>query len=107
MRKQRKQSTEVSFTVTKADRELIHRIAERAWKLGVGTEEHGKVGLIMDVTACHANGCPLALDRLLAANGLNFLHDVAGIYRHMDRTTGQLTDCFVPRFADLKVRSAA
>lgn len=41
----------------------------------------------------------LDLDALLAADSGNFLHDVAGIHRHMDRTTGKMGDCFVPRFS--------
>lgn len=53
----------------------------------------------MDITATHANGCPLKLAELLAADDFNFSHDVAGIYRHLDRTTGKLLDCFLPRFA--------
>ena len=35
---------------------------------------------------------------LLEADQFDFIHDVAGIHRHMDRSTGKLGDCFSPRF---------
>lgn len=54
----------------------------------------------MDIRACHANGTPLRLEELLRADDGNFGHDVFGIRRYIDRTTGQLTDCFLPRFTD-------
>lgn len=53
----------------------------------------------MDLCACHANGNPLRLADLLAADDLNFTHDITGIARHMDRETGQLRDLFSPRFS--------
>lgn len=55
----------------------------------------------MDLTACHTNGCALDLPALLAAGDSDFTHDVAGITRHINRTTGTLRDGFVPRFAAL------
>lgn len=53
----------------------------------------------MDVIAVHMNGRPLRLEALLAADDFNFAHDVFGIRRHLDRDTGELTQCFVPRFS--------
>lgn len=53
----------------------------------------------MDVTACHANGCPLDLEKLLHADAFNFSHDVFGIARYINRNTGKLENCFVPRCA--------
>lgn len=91
---------EVSFTVGKAARQTITRIAERAVEVG---GKHGSpfdlVSVMMDVTATHANGCRLRLDDLAEADEFNFLHDIVGIERHLDRDTGQLRDCFLPRFA--------
>lgn len=56
--------------------------------------------LLMDLGAADGvNGNPpLDWDRLLEADDFNFLHDLEGISRHMDRSTGRLGDCFVPRF---------
>lgn len=36
---------------------------------------------------------------LLPADDFNFAHDVAGIRRRINRTTGKLENYFLPRFA--------
>lgn len=96
----------ISFTVTKAETLTIAKIVDRAE--AVFRRNHrqlDRMSTMMDITACHANGCPLDLDRLLEeADDFNLIHDVAGIARHLDRddaspTAGQLLDCFLPRFA--------
>jgi len=84
----------VSFDVTPEEARLIGRIAERA-----EGGAHKKRDALMDLTACHANGCRLRLAELLEAPELDFWHDVCGITAHLDRTTGELKDCFWPRFA--------
>lgn len=65
-------------------------------------KDHGKrldrTSLYMDLSAAHAT-CPLNLAKLASADDFNLAHDVFGIMRHMNRTTGQLMDCFVPRAA--------
>ena len=58
-----------------------------------------KQSLEMDIEAVHCNGTPLDLQRLLDAPTGTFGHDVFGIQRYINRTTGQLTECFVPRTA--------
>ena len=77
------------------DAELIHRIAERA-KNELGTPF---LDTSMDITATHLNGCSLRLGELLNAPAFNFAHDVWGIRSHLDRQTGKLMDCFLPRYA--------
>jgi hypothetical protein len=86
----------ISFECTKEEFITIGKIVKRARKI---VPDVDAMSLNMDISACHANGCPLKLDELLAADGFNFSHDVFGIRRHIDRKTGQLMDCFVPRFA--------
>lgn len=90
----------ISFKASKTDQKLIMAIANRAVRLA------SKYGITydlmtadMDITACHANGQPIDLERMLAADDFNFCHDAFGIRRHLNRETGQLEDCFVPRFA--------
>lgn len=61
-------------------------------------EPYGKLELQMDITAAH-NKCRLNLAQLLKANEPDFAHDVFGIVRHLDRNTGELLDCFIPRCA--------
>jgi hypothetical protein len=58
-----------------------------------------RLEVTMDLTACHLNGCPLDLEGLLSAKPSDVIHDVAGIIRHINRQTGQLEDCFCPRYS--------
>ena len=51
----------------------------------------------LDVLACHANGCRLALGWLLEAPNVHFAHDVFGIREHIDRESGALRSFFLPR----------
>jgi len=94
---------EVSFTVTEVESLLINKIARRAQKCGW---DRDTTETRMDLSACHANGCPLDFERLLAADDFNLLHDVCGIARHIDHGTGELMDCFRPRFARKQVEAA-
>jgi len=86
----------ISFTVSKNDAVIILKIAKRARK--ISGNKYPLLDAEMDITATHANGCPLKLAELLAADDFNFIHDVFGIRRHLDRETGELMDCFSPRF---------
>lgn len=92
-------TSENSFKTTPAERQVIFAIATRAGHI---IKEHklrlAMSDVAMDIIACHCNGCPLRLDDLLAADDTNFIHDVFGINRHLDRKTGALKDCFYPRF---------
>ena len=91
----------INFDATPEDQELIRKIAERAV---LTSAEFGVIrdalDVRMDITACHLNGNPLRLADLLIADDFNFGHDVCGIERHLDRTTGQLMNCFSPRFSE-------
>ena len=96
----------VSFDITDADRDLIGQIVDRALDLISRGETLTKrdraerrINLMMDLTACHANGNPLRLQDLIDADDFNLFHDVAGIARHIDRDTGRLTNFFSPRFS--------
>lgn len=89
-----------NFHVSREDSALILAIVERyapIYRESVG-EPLDRLSATMDLSACH-NSCPLKLATLLAADEFNFIHDVAGIQRHMDRETGELGDCFLPRYA--------
>ena len=98
----------VSFDISKDDSAAIDRIIERidrerpvqSDKL-TGEE---RLDISMSLAACHANGCPLDFARLLEARRFDFYHDVNGILRHIDRSTGQLQNCFLPRFAQRQGR---
>ena len=91
----------IQWNATKDEFLLINKIADRAVKMAeeVG-RNYPKADALMDIEACHSNGCPLKLAELADAPDFDFAHDVFGIYRHIDRRTGKLGNCFLPRFAD-------
>lgn len=90
----------INFDVTKEEAKLIHAIALRADnEVFNGWTTQSIMDTEMDITAVHANGLPLKLKELLMAKPFDFAHDVGGIRRCLDRNTGQLRDCFLPRFA--------
>jgi hypothetical protein len=96
----------VSFDVSAADSVLIGRIVDRAEGLGLLTGWYDRLTCVMDLTATHANGCPMDFQRLLDADDFNFLHDVTGIANCLDRDTGKLTNFFSPRFHTRQAEAA-
>lgn len=91
----------ISFQVSSRDKSAIVAIASRAMPIfsrALGRDAPKVSDVIMDLTACHANGCPLRLQDLLEADDLNLVHDVVGIHRHIDHETGALGGSFLPRF---------
>lgn len=89
----------LNWTTTKAERELISRVVERGHKLKLTRDNYDPMTLRMDVTAVHLNCMKLDFDKLLAFPDFDFVHDIFGIARHIDRENAQLRDCFVPRCA--------
>lgn len=91
---------DVAFTTTLAENLLIDEVVARAAIAGlVKGRRYSRLDLRMDLTATHSNGCPLDFHKLLQFNDFNFTHDIAGIARHLDRSTGELRGCFLPRCA--------
>jgi hypothetical protein len=90
--------TKINWNTTDEDKALIDQILDRAETMG-HLKKRNRINSEMDISACHLNGTPLRLAEWLHADDFNFLHDLYGIDSHMDRTTGCLTRCFVPRFA--------
>jgi len=94
----------LNFDVSPEDSALIDKIADRAQErdLNLHTrktkDKSPYMHLVMDLTVAH-NACPLDLERFLAAPEYDFAHDVLGIQEHINRETGALEDCFLPRYA--------
>lgn len=90
----------INWNITKEDHELVNKIVDRVQK---GAEKHDfpldRMSTYMDISACHLNDNPLRLTELLEADDFNFFHDTIGISRHIDRETGKLLNCFVPRYS--------
>lgn len=92
---------DISFDVSPADAALINEIVVKYadWKKSALGQPVDRLALMMDLTACHANGNPLRLADLLNADAFNFVHDVGGIQRHICRDTGKLLNHFSPRYS--------
>jgi hypothetical protein len=87
---------DINWNASRDEMLLIIKIAYRAKRL---LPSRDLLGSTMDITACHLNGCPLKLEDLFKSDEENFLHDVCGISRHINRRTGKLLHCFLPRFS--------
>lgn len=89
-----------SFACTLQERRVIRQIAKRA--IGeiqaFSAAGRSELDIEIDLRACHANGCMLRLEHLLAASPLDFAHDVGGIVRCINRSTGRCPT-FSPRYA--------
>jgi hypothetical protein len=95
-------TTTINFNASKEDREKLDQIVSRFqtdYQSRTGVPPADPLSVNMDLTVTHLNGTPLDLDKLLASDNFNFLHDVMGIIRHLNRTTGKLKDHFLPRCA--------
>jgi len=85
---------EVSFKISNEDDDIVTRIMDR-WVLIFGNA--ARLDRTMDIVAAHANGNPLDLQRLLDSNAGDFVHDLEGIFRNLNRANGQLMNKFLPR----------
>lgn len=95
----------VNFDCSETDRQLIAQIADRFMELCTKYKtHHNRKDTIIDLTACHCNGCRLNLVAMFNGDDFNLLHDVCGITSHIDMATGELEGGFLPRYA-LKDRS--
>lgn len=81
---------------TTQEAEIVHKVIQRANSLFSSPVD--ALSLEMDLAATHAY-IPLDLQQLLDADDFNFIHDVLGIMRHINRRTGELEDHFMPRFS--------
>lgn len=87
----------INWSTTKKESILITKIVKRAVKKYPDLES---TDTMMDITATHCNGCRLKLAQLLETDDFNFAHDIFGIVNNIDRNTGKLKNCFLPRFSN-------
>lgn len=83
------------WDVEKNITEKIQKIVEKAQDFRPCLD---RLTMIMDLTACHANGCELDLDAMLEADEAELLHDIFGINSNICHETGELLDDFLPRY---------
>lgn len=79
--------------------DIIVKIIERAetYAKRHAIQMDTRLTSIMDIDNAHQQH-PLDLEGWLAADDANFVHDFFGIRQHINRKTGLLEDCFLPRF---------
>jgi hypothetical protein len=87
-----------NLEITKEDFDLAVDVAQRVLREFTNYPDDQRT-LIMDLNACHSNGCPLDFAGLAKANMLDLSHDIYGIRQHINRDTGKLEGCFMPRYA--------
>jgi len=85
--------------VTREQAEFISAVVERADMLATMYRGYPFQDLRLDLSACEMNGCPMDWQKLLDCGDFDFVHDVWGIHRHIDRNTGVLGGNFLPRCA--------
>jgi hypothetical protein len=89
----------LNWNTSKEDHDIIVAIAERYEQaLKDFGQKPNRLKIIMDIEATHNNGCPLDLRGLLVAGMFDLVHDVGGIQSNINRKTGKLENCFVPRY---------
>ena len=88
------------FTKDPVAVDLIRKITTRAISVyaaqGISLD---RMETEMDLSAVHANGCPLDFDKLAGFDDFNLMHDITGIYINLNRETGELGNLFSPRCA--------
>lgn len=75
---------------------IAKRYDQECAKLGVDPSE--RMDTMMTLHFANQDDS-LDYNRLLSFDSFNFMHDVCGMLRHMNRKTTKLGDCFVPRCA--------
>lgn len=88
---------EINWRVSNVDLSLVRKIVKRATTIEPRLD---RTELHMDLIATHLNGCPLQLAEMSdpkKVRDFDLMHDIYGISAHLNRKTGELERCFVPR----------
>ncbi len=86
--------------INKEELELIVEIANKVTQYGANSDYSMVNTIVMDLTFTHMNSCRLKLHELLNADEFDIKHDVFGIINNLCRDTGELLNCFYPRYAE-------
>jgi hypothetical protein len=88
----------INWETTSEEFALLVQVAKRV-QADLKDHPDSRRTVVMDLNACHSNGCPLDFKGLLNASATDFAHDIYGIRSHVNRETGKLEGFFTPRFA--------
>jgi len=86
------------LTTTKDEYNKIAEIMQRAAEL---LPNYDRLTMVMDLELVH-NRIGLDLDAMLKCDNSDLIHDIQGIGFNINRRTGDLGNCFLPRFAKQK-----
>jgi len=89
-----------NINTSKEDVDLISKIAKRTVK-NIYYALSDPMSIMMDLEVVHSEN-PLRLREMLEASDDDFFHDIRGIRFNLNKETGKLENCFLPRFSKLK-----
>ena len=75
---------------------IIGKIVNRAVTIN---PSYDKTTVMMDLLVIYETGVEMRWEELLNAPVFDFMYDINGINRHLNRNTYKLEDCFWPRYA--------
>jgi uncharacterized protein DUF6874 len=93
--------TKQAPSLSPIERDLIAQIAQAAeiMYLKAGHNPPPRYQIEAELQVAHEHR-PLRLGEMLQArDSFDFAHDVIGIRNHVDLGTGEMRDCFMPRFS--------
>ena len=96
MNQNTRMETVASFICTDKELLLVNQIIKRAREENVINNSE-RQHYIMNLIAANANGCPIDFEKLLNAPPFDFKHDIYGIEKNIDKKTGEIKNCFLPR----------
>jgi hypothetical protein len=85
----------MNLKTTTQEHLLIYEIARKAKEVN---KFYDLQDLMIDIAATHLNGEPLDLEKLAEMEYIDAHHDISGIQDNLNRDTGQLENCFMPRY---------
>tara|TARA_B110000483_G_C18044345_1_gene483868 strand:+ start:668 stop:937 length:270 start_codon:yes stop_codon:yes gene_type:complete len=85
----------MNLKTTTPEHLLIHEIASTAVK---ADKLYNLQELMIDIAATHLNGEPLDLEKMAKMEYIDTQHDIIGIQSNLNRDTGELQNCFLPRY---------
>ena len=86
-------ASNLNWNVSEDEGKLIARIAAKyAFVKSAADPDYRRHPghIIMDIAACHLNGCPLDLQALYNADGRAIVEDVDTIFYRINRDTGKM-----------------
>src|SRR5438034_1149948 len=81
----------LSYKTTKHEGELLVKISKRAKKLAKAYNfDIDRKWVMTALILCHANGCRLAMAKMLKLPDLEFVEEITMIAKNLDQATGRL-----------------